>query len=629
MRQFIYLVCLYCCGMLACSTGNAQNISYDTQLFRAQLDLKKACERYDKAKAVFDRIETKRLENQQRQNDLREAINAAGNERERKLFNLVGDRSISPEEFNRATAQARESARIEIDRLNGELRTAVRTEWTEFGEPYREVREDFVFSKIIKDRAVENLEKIKQKKPGRDIIVEGEPRPAGPGDDPAVDEEIKELLDLINRLAQLQDPSSPRYVPIEILENLEIQLDSSIDRTEEISRDTERFNEADIDGLRFGTGTPVDADIGGPGRSPPVESIDPVFDNPLIAPPPEGFLEAATQPPVEVDIDFEIGAEILNLPDYGIGVVDLGTDSSPLHEFDNLLIGPGVDIGIEFGQRLPGPVGNRWFGRIEAGFAIFDDSDKQTIPSFPAGQAPTYIDITGGGGFALNANSIVRAETDVSRFGVNGKAGWETTTGSGLTVAPFAGAFLHWTEIESDVSMNTDFGPGQFQNTLSERLRTNQFGANVGLDLTYRPQDHLAFTFGGHAGLAFTDTSYKGSDCGDGNPAVAGCNGTLFSNSGISHDQNSVDLFGGLKAAVSFYLFCRSNSAEIAAGAIAAAANALRSRCAEISATASYDALPSTKINRPTSLGATGIRLSSDYMHSAALSLRARFPLAP
>lgn len=629
MGRYIHLVGLVLGAMLWSGAGNAQNISYDLQLLNAQLDLKKACERYDKAKAVFDRIETKRLENLQRQSDLREAINAAGDERERKLFNLVGDRSVSPDEFNRATAQARESARIEIERLNGELRTAVRTEWTEFGEPYREVREDFVFSKIIKDRAVENLEKIKQKKPGRDIIVEGEPRPAGPGDDPAVDEEIKELLDLINRLAELQDPSSPRYVPIEILENLEIQLDSSIDRTEEISRDTERFKDADIDGLRFGTGTPVNADIGGPGRSPPFESIDPVFDNPLIAPPPEGFLEAATQPPVEVDIDIEIGAEILNLPDYGIGVVDLGTDSSPLHAFDDVLVGPAVDVGIDIGQRLPGPSGNRWFGRIEAGFAVFDHTDNQTIPSFSAGQSPTYVDITGGGGFAFNANSIVSAETDVTRFGVKAKAGWETAIGSGVTVAPFAGAVFQWTEINSDVSMDTDFGPGRFQNTLSERLQTNRFGANVGIDLTYRPQDRLALSFGGHAGLAYSDTSYKGSDCGDGNPAAAGCNGALFSNSGITHGRSGVDLFGGLKAAVSFYFFCRAQSAELAAGAIAAAAGTLASQCAEISARARYEATPSSRIVRPTALGATGLRLTSGHMHSAVLSLRARIPLSP
>lgn len=638
MKQRFLLIFL-CAGMvLASGAARAQDLTYDQQLFRAQLELKKACQKYDHDKAVFDRIEVKRLANKKLQDDLREKIREAGREKRSALFDLMADRSVVGEEYDRRTAQVREKANNEMARLETERMAALRIEWSEFGEPYRAVREKFVIKQIVKENAQEALKKIKENKPGQNIVIDGGSRQAGPGDDPELDEAFRKLFEDIKELARHQDPASPHYVSSQTFQDLEIALDRSVVRTQEQVEAFEEFLNSDLSDLlddpadsfeATGPGAVPDPTRGPvyPNRGPASDEIDDIardvfFSNPDISPEIVGLYDNT----ITFGVDIEGGLEILGLPDYDLGVTSLGTDTSPLHRFDDTLFGPAFEVGIDYTR--PGPDGSL-FARISGGFAALERDDNQTIPGFAVGQAPTYIDITGGGGFAFNNNSIVGEKTDVTRYGLKGEAGFEKSLGPRLAAIPYMGAYLRRTEIGHNVTMDTDFLGGRFFNTLDERMDLNQLGIDVGFDLKYQPTDRLLLTFGGHAGLAYTDTSYSGSDCGDGSTATPGCDGALFSNTGVSRGRSSVDPFGGLKAAVGFYFFCRANATQIAAGLITAAAGALKNHCAEVSAQARYEATPTSRIVRPTALGPTGVQLGADYMHSGAFSLRFRLPLNP
>ncbi|MEM8813935.1 MAG: hypothetical protein AAGF59_15085, partial [Pseudomonadota bacterium] len=283
--------------------------------------------------------------------------------------------------------------------------------------------------------------------------------------------------------------------------------------------------------------------------------------------------------------------------------------------------GPGGRIGLELGLGDPGDGGGRVFGRIVGGFAALDREETQIIGGFAPGQLPTYIDITGRNGFAFNNNSIVHAEIDVTRYRLEGEAGWEKQINPNVSVSPVFGIRSQRIEYDYNVFLDTDFGNGRFFNTLDESLRLNQVGAALGLDATVIPRKGITMSIGGYAGLAVTDASYTGSDCGDGSILTAGCDGALFSNTGISRDRNSLDAFGGLEASIGIYLFCRGGSTK------QIAPEALKDQCVHASARGNVDFMPTTEIDRPTTLGGPGVTLSTTHVTSSAFSLRARVPL--
>jgi len=324
-------------------------------------------------------------------------------------------------------------------------------------------------------------------------------------------------------------------------------------------------------------------------------------------------------------IDGGVGYQRGELPGYQLGITSLGTNLTPLHDFSPDVDGIKLDFGLNV--ELPGPGGDTaWTGRIGGAFSKIDGKETETISAFAPGQLPTYIDLSGLGGFAFNQNSLVRLDVDATRFDVNGEVGLKKPLGDAFVVRPNVGAFYRHSRIDYDVTMDTDFRTGRFFNTLNERVRLNQFGADVGLDLTYQPNRHFSFTLGGHAGLAFTDASYTGRDCGDGSLATPGCDGTLFANAGVSRGRNSIDPFAGVKAAIGIYLFCRENPVPVAAAVLNAAARALADSCITVSAEGTYDVVPDVAIDRPTTLGGPSVGLSGEHSDFGAVMGRATIP---
>lgn len=324
-------------------------------------------------------------------------------------------------------------------------------------------------------------------------------------------------------------------------------------------------------------------------------------------------------------IDGGIGYQRERLPDYQFGVTSLGTNLTPLHDFAPRLDGIRADLGI--GLELPGPIANTsWVGRIGGGVSRTKGTGRQTIGGFAPGQAPAYIDLAGTGGFAFNNNSLVKLDVDATRFDINGEFGIKKVFSNGIIANPYAGAFFRHSQVDYDLTMNTDFLNGRFVNTLNERLRLNQFGADVGLDLTWQPHERVSLSIGGHAGLAYTDASYSGRDCGDGSLLTPGCDGALFANGGVSRGRESVDPFAGVKAAIGIYLFCRQNAVPIAAHALNAAARALKSSCVSVGAQGTFDVMPSVSIDHSTALGGPSVGLSGDNSKFYSASGRVTLP---
>lgn len=310
-------------------------------------------------------------------------------------------------------------------------------------------------------------------------------------------------------------------------------------------------------------------------------------------------------------LDGDIGYQRERLPDFRFGVTSLGTNLAPLHDIVPKLDGIRVDLGINL--ESPGPVADTWWtGRIGGGVSKTKGTRKQTIGGFAPGQVPSYIDLSGTGGFAFNNNSIVQMDVAATRFDINGEFGIKKVFPNGIIANPHAGAFFRHSQVDYDLTIDTDFLNGRFFNTLNERLRLNQLGLDVGLDLTWQPHNRVSFTVGGHAGLAYTDASYSGRDCGDGSLLTPGCDGALFANGGVSRGRESVDPFAGLKAAIGIYLFCRKNAVPIAAHALNAAAQALKSSCVSVGAQGTFDVMPSVSIDHSTALGGPSVGLSGD-----------------
>lgn len=324
-------------------------------------------------------------------------------------------------------------------------------------------------------------------------------------------------------------------------------------------------------------------------------------------------------------IDGGVGYQRERLPDYRFGVINLGTNLNPLHDIAPRLDGIKVDFGVNF--ELPGPVQDTaWTGRIGGGISKTKGTERQTISAFAPGQVPAYVDLSGRGGFAFNTNSLVKLDVDATRFDINGELGIKKVFPGGIIANPYAGAFYRHSRVDYDVTMDTDFLNGRFFNTLNERIRLNQLGADVGLDLTWQPHDRVSFMVGGHAGLAYTDASYSGRDCGDGSLLTPGCDGALFANGGVSRGRESVDPFAGVKAAIGIYLFCRKNAVPIAAHALNAAAQALKSSCVSVRAQGTFDVMPSVSIDHSTTLGGSSVGLSSDNSKLYSASGRVTLP---
>lgn len=312
--------------------------------------------------------------------------------------------------------------------------------------------------------------------------------------------------------------------------------------------------------------------------------------------------EVASRP--SVNVDFNVGGRYLRLPDLSLGIQSLGTNLSPLHTLDADLYGPVVTGGVSFGPSGPFGQNEGWHGGVNGEFSRLFGGERDTIASFPAGQLPTYIDITGTGGFGINDNSRIDADYDRTTIQITGELGFRRRVSDKLFVRPYGGLLYRFTDTNTNVSLETDYLGGTFVNTLDEEIRENQVGFDAGLDLTHLISTNLYLTVGGHIGGIFTDASYRGHDCGDGSTATPGCDGTLFLNSGITTGNNSFDVFGGLKAALGFYVFCKDRKTELLAGVITAAVDQLKKQCIEVVASASMDAIPTSEVSRPTLIGA-------------------------
>lgn len=338
--------------------------------------------------------------------------------------------------------------------------------------------------------------------------------------------------------------------------------------------------------------------------NPPGGSEQPPVPSPDIAEKPKDEDTGKVASGPEISVDFNFGGRYLRLPDLTLGIQSFNTNLNPLHKLDADLNGPVVTGGINFGPTSPLDRNEGWHGGIDGEYARLFGGERDRIASFPGGQLPTYIDITGVSGFGFNDNSRINADFERTSFQVTGELGFKKRVSDNLFVRPYGGLLYRFTDTDTNVILETDYLGGTFVNKLNEEIRENQFGFNAGLDLTHITNTNISLTFGGLLGGIFTNAKYRGSDCGDALTTTAGCDGNLFLNSGITTGNNSFDVFGGLKAAVGFYVFCRERKAEILAGVITAAVDQLKSHCVELTASAAIDAIPTSEVNRPTLTGA-------------------------
>ena len=134
-------------------------------------------------------------------------------------------------------------------------------------------------------------------------------------------------------------------------------------------------------------------------------------------------------------------------------------------------------------------------------------------------------------------------------------------------------------------------------------------GATAGMEFLLNPAEAWLLVFGGYFGLAQVWGEYRGSDCGDASLATPGCDGVLFSNSGIGANNSGLGFVGGLKAALAFYSFCRDNPAAVTAALIQSAVDTLKENCVEVSFGGSVDTYPGQEVNQPTAIGGGSVAL--------------------
>lgn len=305
----------------------------------------------------------------------------------------------------------------------------------------------------------------------------------------------------------------------------------------------------------------------------------------------------------------EAGYRIAQLPDRDIGIRNFGVDFNPLHSLSIDLDGPFFKGGFFTPVDLPEPFGPGWTLTVGGTVAQLRGSERETIAGFNQGQAPTYIDLTGVSGFSFNENSLINIDSDYDTYKVETDFSRPILLNDNVSTFFSTGLFFQHTQLHNNIALDTNFQNGTFFNTVNERITQNMLGATAGLEFTLNPAEAWLVVFGGYFGLAHVWGEYRGSDCGDGSLATPGCDGVLFSNSGIGANNSGLGLVGGLKAALAFYSFCRENPAAVTAALIQNAADALKESCVEFSVGGSVDSYPGQQVNQSTAIGGGSVAL--------------------
>jgi len=334
----------------------------------------------------------------------------------------------------------------------------------------------------------------------------------------------------------------------------------------------------------------------------------------------------------EYNVRYEINAGIVfaRLPRFNIGIQSFNTNLTPLHS-----VKPNI-IGAEVGGKLiiDPEYGSGWTGGLGWSYGRGHGSESETIPSFAPGQLPTIFGISGTGGIGINDNSRFKLDIDHFNWKLNGELGYQTELPSGITVKPYVGIFYRHSDTRYKTNIDTDFRGRTFFNTADERIKQDQFGADIGLDfsgafgsnLTPEAQKLARFFWiaGAHLGAVNTRARYNGSDCGDSNRFTAGCDGGLYLNNNIKAKNNSWDFFGGVKAGLAIYVLCRENPAAVAAAVIDTIVAKLKENCVELSLTGSFERIPEPQINRHSSLGGT-MSLGDGLSSATAVTVNMNF----
>lgn len=300
-----------------------------------------------------------------------------------------------------------------------------------------------------------------------------------------------------------------------------------------------------------------------------------------------------------VFFDLRTGIKVTRGPDTRIGITSFNANFTPLASLDTDAWGPIVKGGLYFG---PFPLGNMpkgLTGGVELQLARLKGTSSKSFASFAPGQLPTYIDVLGTGGFGFNNNGLISSDFRQTDFRVSGHVGVLIPVGNGIYINPYKGLFFRHNSFRNSINMTST----NVAQTLSERIRLNQFGTKLGLDVTFPINPRAFFTFGGHGGLAYTNASYRGVDNGN------------FTTASHSTSRNSWDLLGGLKAALGFYVLCKS-APELAADVLVSAAQAAKKSCMELKATGSYEVLPDVHVQRATTIGGGAVQLGKRNTHA-------------
>lgn len=271
-----------------------------------------------------------------------------------------------------------------------------------------------------------------------------------------------------------------------------------------------------------------------------------------------------------------------------IGVRSFNTNLAPLASLDTRAWGPFVFGSVYFGPHSIGNIPVAWTSGLRFEFSRLKGKSGVNFGSIAPGQLPTYLDVLGTGGFTFNNNGSINSDFTQTRAKLSARFGTVVPIGNGLYIFPYKGYFYRHKRFRNDLTLIST--NGTFVHRLNERINLDQAGTKLGLDFTIPLAPKAFFTLGGYGGLAFTNARYRGAD-----------NGPLSSAS-HSTSRNSWDFFGGLKAALGFYIFCKANP-SVAGDLIAGAAQAVKDGCIELKATGSYQVMPDVQVQRATTLG--------------------------
>lgn len=281
-------------------------------------------------------------------------------------------------------------------------------------------------------------------------------------------------------------------------------------------------------------------------------------------------------------------------PVTNIGVRSFNTNLAPLASLDTRAWGPVVFGRVYFGPHSIGNIPVEWTSGLRFEFSRLKGKSGVNFGSIAPGQLPTYFDVLGTGGFTFNNNGSINSDFTHTRMELSARFGTVIPIGNGLYIYPYKGYFYRHKRFKNDITLIST--NGTFVHRLNERINLDQAGTKLGLDFTIPLAPKAFVTLGGHGGFAFTNARYRGAD-----------NGPLSSAS-HSTSRNSWDLFGGLKAALGFYIFCKANP-SVAGDLIASAAQAVKDSCIELKATGSYQVMPDVQVQRATTLGGGAAQL--------------------